>query len=113
VVLSRVGFTRYGELHAMLTLQDARLILAFAGAVALSAIGYRLVGERATPGPVSPRLIVGGVLFGLGWAVAGACPGVVFVQLGEGKLWALVTLGGVVAGTHLGARARDRLASPR
>jgi hypothetical protein len=113
VVLSRVGFTRYDELHAMLTLADPRLIAAFAGAVVVSAIGYRLVGERATPGRVSPQLVTGGVLFGLGWAVAGACPGVAFAQLGEGKLWSLVTLAGLVAGTRLGARVRNQLANGR
>lgn len=111
VVLSRVGFTRYDELHAMLTLTDPRLIFAFAGAVVLSAIGYRVVGERATPGRISPQLVVGGVLFGLGWAIAGACPGVAFAQLGEGKLWSLVTLAGLVVGTRLGARVRSRLAA--
>lgn len=113
VVLSRVGFTRYDELHSMLTLTDPRMILAFAGAVVLSAIGYRLVGERASPGRVSPQIVIGGVLFGLGWAIAGACPGVAFAQLGEGKLWSLVTLAGLVVGTRLGARVRSHLASQR
>ena len=43
--------------------------------------------------------VVGGVLFGIGWAVSGACPGAAFAQLGQGKLWALATLAGIVIGT--------------
>jgi hypothetical protein len=108
-VLSRVGFTRYAELHAMLTLRDVRMILAFAGAVVLSAVVYRASGERASPGPLSPRVVFGGVAFGIGWAIAGACPGVAFAQLGEGRLFALVPLVGLLLGTLLGARARQRL----
>ena len=42
--------------------------------------------------------ILGGVLFGLGWVVSGACPGVILAQLGEGKLYALFSLVGVAIG---------------
>jgi uncharacterized membrane protein YedE/YeeE len=52
--------------------------------------------------------VVGGVLFGVGWALAGACPGVAFAQVGEGKLWALVTIAGMVVGTLVFHRVRDR-----
>jgi hypothetical protein len=112
VVLSRVGFTRYADVHAMFTFRDLRMVGAFAGAVVLSAVFYRLLGERAAPGPVSSRVVVGGVLFGVGWALAGACPGVVFAQLGEGRLWAAVPLTGLLLGTCLGAAARRRHERP-
>ncbi|MBM4280985.1 MAG: hypothetical protein FJ137_09555 [Deltaproteobacteria bacterium] len=109
VVLSRVGFTRFAELQAMLTLSDSRMVGAFAGAVTLSAVLYRLRGDRATPGGVAPRVVLGGVAFGVGWAIAGACPGVVFAQLGEGQWWAAASLVGLLLGTRLGAVARERL----
>ena len=41
---------------------------------------------------------MGGMLFGLGWALAGACPSIPLVQLVEGKVLALFTLAGIVAG---------------
>ena len=47
------------------------------------------------------EIVPGGVLFGIGWALCGACPSVPWVQLGEGKLASLATLAGVFAGTIL------------
>jgi uncharacterized membrane protein YedE/YeeE len=46
-----------------------------------------------------PGNIVGGILFGIGWSVTGMCPGPIFVNIGEGKLYALAALAGVLAGT--------------
>ena len=104
--LSLIGFTDYGELHRMLTFQDARMFLVFAGAVV--GTGILLFGLRHVrslpPRPFSPRVVVGGLLFGVGWAVTGACPGAAFAQLGEGKLWALCTLAGIGIGTAMAAR---------
>jgi uncharacterized membrane protein YedE/YeeE len=99
--LSRIGFTSYDELHRMFVFDDLRLVLVFAVAVALCAIGFRLVpGGRAIPPRAIDRSVVtGGVLFGLGWVLCGACPGAAFAQLGEGKLYALVTLAGIGLGT--------------
>lgn len=100
-VLSNVGFTSFDELHKMLTLTDLRMFFTFVGAVMLSAIGYvALRRVRPLPQRILHRgIIPGGVLFGIGWAVAGACPAVAFIQLGEGRLWAAVTLAGIAVGT--------------
>ena len=51
---------------------------------------------------------MGGVLFGAGWALTGACPSIALVQLGEGKLGALVTLVGIFAGNALYAAVHER-----
>lgn len=101
--LSRIGFTDYGELHRMFVFADLRLFLVFMGAVLVTGLGTLALGRwRSLPQKrVHPGVIAGGVLFGLGWALAGACPGAAFAQLGEGKLTALVTLTGIVAGTLL------------
>jgi hypothetical protein len=48
------------------------------------------------------------VVFGLGWALSGACPGIVLVQLGEGRLMAGLTLGGIFGGTWLFGLAQRR-----
>jgi uncharacterized membrane protein YedE/YeeE len=115
VSLSRIGFTSFQELHAMLTFANLRLMYVFVGALAGSGVALWLLRHRRQlpPKPLSKRVIVGGVLFGVGWALSGACPGVVFAQLGEGKVWALLTLFGVVLGTALterltGAPPEDR-----
>ncbi len=104
--LSRIGFTDYTQLHRMFTFTDLRLIAVFGGGVVVTAaLLWTLRGRIAfAPQPFSVRAVVGGVVFGVGWAVAGACPGVAFAQLGEGKAWALVTLIGVVVGTAIADR---------
>jgi uncharacterized protein len=43
--------------------------------------------------------IIGGFMFGLGWAITGACPGPLFAQLGSGVLVILVTILSAIAGT--------------
>ena len=99
--LCRIGFTDYGQLHDMFTFADLRLVLVFGGAVALLAVAFRfLPAARALPPrAIQKSAIAGGLLFGVGWVLCGACPGAALAQLGEGRLYALVTVAGIVAGT--------------
>ena len=48
-----------------------------------------------------PRYLFGGILFGLGWAMIGACPGPVFILLGKGVVSILVVILGALIGTFL------------
>ena len=110
--LGGIGFGDYGQLHGMFTLTDFRLLLTFASAVALSALGFALLARRSElpRRTVHKGSILGGVLFGTGWVLSGACPGIVLVQLGEGKLVALVTGAAILAGSWVyGKLDRDVL----
>lgn len=53
--------------------------------------------------------IYGGLIFGLGWAITGACPGPLFAQIGSGYLVVIVTLLSAVAGTWTYGYFKDRL----
>ena len=53
--------------------------------------------------------IIGGVIFGLGWAMTGACPGPLFAQIGTGVLAVSVVLLSAVAGTWVYGYFRERL----
>lgn len=53
--------------------------------------------------------IIGGLIFGLGWAMTGACPGPLFAQIGSGFLVIGVVLLSAVAGTWVYGYFRDRL----
>lgn len=53
--------------------------------------------------------IYGGLLFGVGWAITGACPGPLFAQVGMGSTVILVTLLSAVGGTWVYGYFRDKL----
>ncbi len=53
--------------------------------------------------------IYGGLIFGLGWAVTGACPGPLFAQIGTGATVIIVTLLSAITGTWVYGKFRDRL----
>lgn len=82
---------------------DPSLAFVMAGALAVTATGYRLTFRRPVPlfaerfalpptRPVNGRLIAGAALFGLGWGLAGYCPGPAIAGLGvgEARTWTFV-----------------------
>jgi uncharacterized membrane protein YedE/YeeE len=74
---------------------DGSLALVMAGAIGVGFVGFRLVLRRPTPvfaarfhvpenRPVDARLLTGAALFGVGWGLAGLCPGPAFTALTAG-----------------------------
>lgn len=53
--------------------------------------------------------VYGGLLFGLGWAITGACPGPLFAQIGTGAAVIIITLLSAIAGTWVYGLVRERL----
>lgn len=53
--------------------------------------------------------VIGGFIFGLGWALTGACPGPLFAQIGSGYTVILVTLISALAGTWVYGKFSDKL----
>jgi uncharacterized membrane protein YedE/YeeE len=94
---------------------DATLLCVMASALAISILAWRIV-QRTTrprfgaafPGAPSPvidaRLVVGAALFGVGWGLAGYCPGPAVVSLASGATGSLVFVGAMVAGMLLARR---------
>jgi uncharacterized membrane protein YedE/YeeE len=57
----------------------------------------------------SARYWIGGLFFGLGWALVGACPGPIFILLGAG-FWSVgIVLFGALLGTYLYGVLKDKL----
>ncbi len=109
--LTFAGFADYGQVHRMFTFQDPRLFLMFGGAVAVTFVGLlALARKTALPRRAIRRgTVAGAALFGLGWALTGACPGAALAQLGNGYLPALASLAGIFLGAALYRRLRPRL----
>ncbi|AXG73567.1 YeeE/YedE family protein [Flavobacterium arcticum] len=55
------------------------------------------------------RYMIGGIIFGLGWALAGACPGPMFTLLGAGYLPIIVVIVGAITGTWVYGLLKDKL----
>lgn len=97
----------------MLLLKEPHVFLIMASAVAIAAIGVRVLkvtGARSviTREPIAwslerprPRHVAGSMLFALGWTVAGTCPGPVAAMIGEGRLVGLPVAIGLLGGVTL------------
>ncbi|MCM5662811.1 DUF6691 family protein [Galbibacter mesophilus] len=55
------------------------------------------------------RYLIGGSLFGLGWALAGACPGPMYILVGTGVLSMLIVIAGALAGTFVYGLLKNKL----
>jgi len=88
------------------------VITAMVSVALIRRFGLRTVyGEpvRIQPKTFSRGQIYGGLLFGCGWAMTGACPGPLFTQIGSGAPAMVVTLFFALAGTWLYGYFRERL----
>jgi hypothetical protein len=70
-----------------------------------------IYGEKIViqPKTFNKGQIFGGLIFGFGWAITGACPGPLYAQIGTGATVIIVTLLSAIAGTWLYGLLRERL----
>ena len=91
---------------------DPSLAFVMMGALLVTFIGYRLVWRREAPvfggrfmmpenSVIDRRLIGGSALFGIGWGIAGFCPGAAIPALGTGRWEVALFLAAVVGGFAL------------
>lgn len=55
------------------------------------------------------RYLIGGIIFGLGWALTGACPGPMYVLAGAGYISIVIVILGAIAGTFIYGLVKGRL----
>jgi len=90
-------------------------------ALAIGVIGTQIIKRRnikalggqdmqLNPKAMSiPRYLFGGILFGLGWALAGVCPGPMYVLAGAGYGSILIVIFGALVGTFIYGLLRNKL----
>jgi uncharacterized membrane protein YedE/YeeE len=106
----------------MFLFEDLQLFGIIGTAVAVTSPGLWLLKRhgrnafgqplRVSPKPRHRGNIAGGMLFGIGWSVTGMCPGPILVNVGEGKVYALGALAGVLVGTSAFGLLYPRLVIP-
>jgi len=114
-----ISWFRIQEMFRFQSFHMYGLIFTAVGVAALSLFVLRRTGARALTGErivVPPKELgrgyrywIGGTMFGLGWALTGACPGPLFVHLGRGVSVILVVIASAVLGTRLYGHLRPKL----
>ena len=113
-VIQRIGATNAGKMaraHLMIEPDIPRFMLAAVVLSALGLLGLNTVGVGRTM--VLPTSLVAtglaAVLFGVGWGLAGYCPGTTWAAAGEGRMDAVFALLGGLAGTAVFAQLHEQL----
>ena len=99
---------------------DPSLALVMAGAILVGLVAFRLAGQRQrsllaepmrlpTSRDIDRRLVLGGIGFGVGWGLAGFCPGPALASFAIGGWGGALFLLAMVAGMVLAPAARARL----
>jgi uncharacterized membrane protein YedE/YeeE len=101
---------------------DPSLAFVMAGAIAVASGAYAFAGRRTATligepmrlpasRTIDRRLVVGSVVFGIGWGLAGFCPGPALVALGAGKIKAAVFVAAMLGGMALFELHERRIAA--
>lgn len=103
---------------------DPSLIFVMGGALLTTFIGYRLVFRRPAPlledrfqvptaRIIDARLVGGAAVFGIGWGIAGFCPGGALPALGTARWEVFAFTAAVIAGILIARALQSRAARPR
>ena len=116
ITLTKAEVLSWFRIQEMFRFQSPRMYLIIVSAILTAGISLELIrrfGMKTVSAPKvmgrSIRYAVGGTIFGLGWALAGACPGPLFALLGNGMTVILVAILSGMAGTWLYGVVKLRL----
>ena len=122
IVLTKAEVVSWFRIQEMFRFQSFHMYGVIGSAIAVAAASLWLidrldvaprVGDHATlqgqRKPVSARHVGGGLLFGCGWALTGACPGPIYTLIGSGAVVMAVVLVSAVAGAWAYGHLRPRL----
>ena len=120
ILFTKSEVARWERVHDMFLFREAHMYLIISVAIVVAMVSMVVIkklgivsisGEPIAykPKPFHTGVIVGGVLFGAGWAITGVCPGPIYAQLGAGQPLALFTLAGAIAGMFTYAAMKPKL----
>ncbi len=120
IILVKAEVISWFRIQEMFRLQSFHMYGVIGSAVVVGIISVLIIkkfnvksidGEKINlePKKFNKGQIYGGLTFGLGWAITGACPGPLFAQIGTGATVIIVTLFSAIAGTWVYGKYKDRL----
>lgn len=121
VVLTKSEAISWYRIYEMFHFQSFHMYGIIGVAVLTGCIGIRIIKKREIKDykglPIEilskdksiSRYLIGGILFGLGWALVGCCPGPIFILLGTGMFSIVVILAGALLGTYVYGIVKDKL----
>ena len=121
IVMSKAEIVSWYRIYEMFKFQSFHMYGIIGSAVFLGIIMVQLFNRKAIKtfegqainidekGTGWKRTLFGGTVFGFGWALAGACPGPMFVLLGHGFFSILIVIFGAVIGAFLYGVLRTKL----
>ncbi len=120
IVFVKAEIISWFRMQEMFRFQSFHMYGVIGTAVVVAAISIALIkkfkvktihGEEIhfTPKKFNKGQIIGGLIFGLGWALTGACPGPIFAQIGMGITVMIVVLLSAIAGTWVYGYFREKL----
>lgn len=120
IVFVKAEIISWFRIQEMFRLQSFHMYGVIGSAVAVGALSVWLIkkfniktiyGEAIEfhPKTFNKGQVIGGVLFGFGWALTGACPGPLFAQIGTGATVIVITLLSAIAGTWMYGYFKEKL----
>lgn len=121
IVMFKSEAASWFRIYEMFQFQSFHMYGIMGSALILGIIGIQIIKRKKlksffgkpiefTPKDKSfSRYMYGGIIFGLGWALAGACPGPIFTLVGAGFLPILIVFFGALLGTFLYGLLRKKL----
>ena len=121
IVLTKAEAISWYRIYEMFMFQSFHMYGIIGVAVLVGVLGIRFIKKKEVKDlegqPIDIpnkeisiiRYLVGGFMFGLGWALVGACPGPIFILLGTGLPAIAVVLFGALLGTYVYGLLKDKL----
>ncbi len=112
IILVKSEVASWFRIQSMFRFEEAHMYLIIGSAIGVGAISLWLIrqfnlktvfNEEITvkAKPFQYGILIGGTIFGLGWAITGACPGPIYAQIGMGEYAAFATFAGAFGGMYL------------
>ena len=120
ILFSKSEVAHWQRIHDMFLFREAHMYLIIATAIVVAMLSMWIIKRfkiktiegkpiTYTPKPYHTGVVIGGMLFGAGWAITGACPGPIYAQIGGGQWMALFTLVGALLGMFSYAALKPKL----